>query len=220
MNINYFLVHAIDSLGGAIVETLLVNIFFCLRTSVFPDRGVVFSGDLYNWQWCFWWIHAIGMGGEARCTVLFCAFAVEFSRTGGRGGASFGGSLPLADTCKRDGRGGFWKISTIGGGVLVYACQHVGRVSVLNFFFYSFTRSTFPDRGAVFSGDLYIGGCAFSGYMPSGREGKRAAPFYFALPPLNFDGAAGEGERVSADLYPRQWRYWYMHASVSGERAF
>ena len=52
--------------------------------------------------------------------------------------------------------------------------------------------------------------------MPAGREGKRAAPFYIALPPLNFHGAGGKGERVSVDIYTRRRRFWYMHASYVG----
>ena len=42
----------------------------------------------------------------------------------------------------------------------------------------------------MFSGK---GGEDFSGYMPAGREGKRAAPFVSLLPPLIFHGAGGRG---------------------------
>ena len=77
----------------------------------------------------------LGREGKRAAPFSFALPPLNFHGAGGRGRASFGGSLPLADTCKRDGRGGFWKVSTIGGGVLVYACQRVGRVSVQNFFF-------------------------------------------------------------------------------------
>ena len=46
----------------------------------------------------------------------------------------------------------------------------------------------------MFPGDLYnFDGGASGGYLPAGREGKRAEPFCFALSPLNFHGAGGQG---------------------------
>ena len=38
--------------------------------SIFPDQGVVFSGDLYNRRRRVWCVQAIGAGGEALCRSL------------------------------------------------------------------------------------------------------------------------------------------------------
>ena len=75
---------------------------------------------------------------------------------------------------------------------LVYACQRVGRASGLRILCASavqFSRT----RGRCFRVISTIGGGSFGGHMPARREGKPAAPFYFALPPLNFPGAGGRG---------------------------
>ena len=76
--------------------------------------------------------------------------------------------------------------------LLVYACQRVGRASVLNFLF-------FADREAVFWGDLYS---RRRRYMPAGQEGMRAEPFYFALLPWNFHGAGGRGGKGLDESLP------------------
>ena len=42
------------------------HLFLRLRRSIFPNRGVVFSGNLYIRQRNVSWKHASGTGGEAR----------------------------------------------------------------------------------------------------------------------------------------------------------
>ena len=64
-------------------------VFIRLRISVFPDQGAMFSGDLYSRRRRFWWIRAMETGGEACCTVPFCASAVDISRIGGAKGSGF-----------------------------------------------------------------------------------------------------------------------------------
>ena len=81
--------------------------FIHLRILVFPGRGVVFSGDLYNRRRRFWWIHAFGTGGEARCTVPFCTSADEFSRNGGTRGSGFRWITILGGSYQRDERENF-----------------------------------------------------------------------------------------------------------------
>ena len=76
---------------------------------------------------------------------------------------------------------------------MVYACQRVGRASGLNFCFWCLRCSISRTGGRCFRGISTFGGGAFSGYTPAGREGMRAEPFIFALPPLNFHGAGGRG---------------------------
>ena len=68
--------------------------FWYLRRSIFPDRGAVFAEDLYNRRRRFRWMHASGMGGEARGTVFFGAS--NFHGAGGQGGKGFDASLPSA----------------------------------------------------------------------------------------------------------------------------
>ena len=73
--------------------------------------------------------------------------------------------------------------------LLVCAYQRVGRVSVLDLLFTVLAPFNFPGTGGgVFWGFSTIGGGGFSGYMPAGREGKRTAPFSFALPPSKLKG--------------------------------
>ena len=51
----------------------------------------------------------------------------------------------------------------------------------------------FRTRRRCFRGISTIGGGGFGVYMPAGQEGRRDAPFSFALLPLNFHGAGGQG---------------------------
>ena len=118
-------------------------------------------------------------GREGELGERFFRFRCSIFSGQGRGGLpDFGGSLPWADTCQQDWRGcalnrvffssavkfsrgggargkGFRWIALLGDVALVYACQRVGRASVLIFVFFCLRRSIFTDRGAVFSGDLY-----------------------------------------------------------------
>ena len=144
--------------------------------------------------------------------VCFCAFSCSTSSEwGGRGGAGFGGSLPEGREGERVGpfsyalppmnfhgaraQGG----ASFGGSLrsaaalLVYACQRVGRASVLNLFFCAYAVPFSLTAGRFFRGIFTIDEGAFGGYMPAGQEGKRAEPFFFSLSPLNFHGAGGRG---------------------------
>ena len=56
--------------------------------------------------------------------------------------------------------------------------------------------------------------------MLEGRDWNLTELFSFALPPMNFTEREDKGERGSVDLYARRRRYWHMHASVSGGRAY
>ena len=51
-------------------------------------------------------------------------------------------------------------------------------------------------------------------------EGMRAEPCFFSLTPLNFHGAEGRGGKVFGGSPPSAAALWYMHASVSGGRAY
>ena len=179
-----------------------------------------------------------------RTELVFCASAVLFPRSGGGGvfrqiftigdgtssilcmptgregklGEPFYFALPLF---KFPGPGGvfFWQILQPAAALLVYACQRVGRASGLNLDFcvcaIPFSRS----EGQCFRVISTIGGGAVGGYMPAGREGKRAAPFSFVLRPLNFLGVGGRGGASFGGSLPSAAALWYMHVSVSGGRA-
>ena len=112
-------------------------VFLCLHRSFFRDRGAVFSGDIHNRRRRFWWIHASGTGGEARCTIVFCVSAVELSQSGGAKGS------------------GFRWISTLGGcafGMCMPACREGERG--LNFVFALAPLIFFGTGGGVFYGSL------------------------------------------------------------------
>ena len=157
--------------------------FFCVC-------GLLFSrsrGDV------FWQISTIGGGALSRLCMsasregelgesFFCASVVRFfSEWGGKGGAGFGGSLLSA------------------AALLVYACKlcRLERMSVLSFYLFTCAFKFSLTRGRCFRGICTIGGGASGGFIPLRWEGKRAAPFPFALPPLKFHGL---GERGGAGL--------------------
>ena len=104
-------------------------LFLRLRISISPDRRALVSGDLYNWRRRFWWIHASGAGGEARCAVFSFTFAVEFLRSERARGSKFDGSLPSA------------------AALLVYAYQRVGRANGVKLFF-ALPLLNFPGPGS------------------------------------------------------------------------
>ena len=152
---------------------------------------------------------------------LYCACAVQLSRTGRRyfrgistvGGGTFGGYMSVEREGKRaalfsfalppmnfhgagwKGRAGFGgSLPSATAALFLYGYQRVERASVLNVFFFGVYAFQFSrTRGWYFRGISTMGGSSFSYYMPAGREGKRAAPFVFALPPFNFHGAGGRG---------------------------
>ena len=72
--------------------------------------------------------------------------------------------------------------------------------------------------GRCFRGISTIGSGAFGIICASAsREGELGEPCFFARFSYSIGLEwVGEGERVSADLYPRLRRYCYMHASVYG----
>ena len=100
---------------------------------------------------------------------------MNFDGVGGQGGAGFGETLPST------------------AALLAYAYQRVGRASILNLIFLCLRRLFSRTGGRCFLGISTVGGSAFGGYMPAGREGKCAAPFSFVLPPMSFHGAGGKG---------------------------
>ena len=51
-----------------------LNLVFALAPFNFSGLRAVFSGDLYNRRWRFWWIHACGTRGQAPCTVFVLRF--------------------------------------------------------------------------------------------------------------------------------------------------
>ena len=116
-----------------------------------------------------------GREGKRAALISFAFLPINFHGAGGRGGAGFGGSLPSA------------------AALLIYACQRVGRASVLIFFFSAYAVQFSRTGGPCFRGISTIGGGAFGRYMPAGREGERAALISFAFLPLNFHGAGGRG---------------------------
>ena len=71
--------------------------------------------------------------------------------------------------------------------------KRVGRASILTLFLFPCAFQLSLTGGRCFRGISTTGGGAFDGFMLLGREGKRAAPISFALPPLNFHGAGGRG---------------------------
>ena len=75
-------------------------------------------------------------------------------------------------------------------GVCMPACREGERTEFF-FFACAFQISLTGER--YFQGIFTIGGGAFGGFMPAGWEGKRAVPFSFALPRLNFHGVGGRG---------------------------
>ena len=65
--------------------------------------------------------------------------------------------------------------------------------SVLIVFLFACAFQLSLSRGWCFRGICTIGGGTFGGFIPLGREGKRALPFSFALSPLNLHGTGGQG---------------------------
>ena len=130
----------IDTLGGRVFGICMPECWEsectklclkCLRRSIFPDRGAVFSGDPYNRRRRLCWIHASGPAGEAHCTVFFCVSTVEFSRSG----ASRLKELPC--------------IATLDGGtfgVRMPACRGGERTELC---FLCLRRSTVQNRGTA-----------------------------------------------------------------------
>ena len=94
-----------------------------------------------------------------------------------------------------------------------YACQRIGRASGLIFVFTACAIPFSRSGERCFRVISTVCVCAIGGYMPAGRQGKRTAPFSFALPPLNYYGA-GRCERIAVDRYPRRRHFWYTHGSV------
>ena len=155
-----------------------LNRYF-LRRSILTEREAIFSGRSLQPAASLLVCYACQRVGRATWVNVFFRYRCSISPGQGRGElADFGGSLPSADTCQQDWRGcalnrvfvssavkfsrgggargkGFWWIASLRVGALVYACQRVGRASVLIFFFLCLRRSIFSDRGAVFLGDLY-----------------------------------------------------------------
>ena len=117
----------------------------------------------------------------------------------GRGGTGFGESLRSAVALP------------------VQACQRVERMSILNVFILACAFQFSLIGEWCLRRICTIGGGAFGEFMPSGGEGNPASPLSLALPPWNFHGTGG---RILVNLYPRQWRFWCMHASVSGGQAY
>ena len=115
-----------------------------------------------------------GREGKLAESFSFALPPMNFHGAGGQGGAGFGGFLRSAEA------------------LLVYACQRVGRTSILIFIF-RLRISVFLNRGWCFRAISTIGGGAFGGFMPLGRKGKRAAPFSFVLPPVRFHGSGRRG---------------------------
>ena len=224
------------------------TVLFCVSADEFsPSEWARGSG--------FRWIATLGGGVFSICMPacregehtepFYCDCAVQFSRAGrpyfrGRstvGGGTFGGYMSVEREGNRatlfsfalppmDFHGAGWKGGAVFGGLrpsaaaafLVCGCQRVGRASVLNVFFcicaFKFSRT----RGWCFREISTIGGIGFNYYILAGREGKRAAPFVFTLPPFNFHGGGATGYGFAVDRYPRRWRFWYMHVRVSGGR--
>ena len=102
---------------------------FCLRISIFPDRGRCFRGIGTFDGGDFGRFMPLGQEGKR---------TAPFHGLGGRGGAGFGGSLPSA------------------AALLVYACQRGGRASELNFVFSPL--DFLGPRGGVFDGSLPTAG--------------------------------------------------------------
>ena len=176
---------------------------------------MVFSGDLYKRQRSFRWIHASGTGGEVCCIVSYCASTVEFSRSGGARGngfrwiATFGGYIPeeregkLAEPFSfalppvnfhgggGEGGAGFGESLRSAEALLVYACKLCREDERTDRFFIHLHILVSLTGGCCFRGICTICGGTFGGFMPLGREGKFAAPFPFALPPMNFHGTGG-----------------------------
>ena len=148
--------------------------FIRRRISVFPDRGVVFLGDLYNRRRRFWWIHSFGREGKRAAPFSFALPPLNFHGTGGQAGAGFGGSLPSA------------------AALLVNTCKLRREDERTEFIFIRLRISAFSDQGVEFRGIYTIGGSTI-GFKPLGREGNCTAPFPFALPPLNFHGPGERG---------------------------
>ena len=112
----------------------------------------------------------LGRERKRAAPFSFALPPLNFHGTEGRGGAGFGGSLPSV------------------AALLVYACQRVGRASVLNIILLACAYQFSPTGGLCFRGFCTIDGGAFVGFMPLGQEGKRAEPFSFALPWLKGSG--------------------------------
>ena len=80
---------------------------------------------------------SLGREGKQAEPFSFALPPLNIHGAGGRGGAVSGGLILSA------------------AALLIYACQRVGWASVLNVCFLLFLRrSIFPDRGAVFMGDI------------------------------------------------------------------
>ena len=189
--------------------------FLCLRRSIFADHEAVFSEDRYSRRRRFWWIHVSGTGGEAFCTVFLCAFAVEFSRSGGERGKGFRGSLPsvavfLVYTCQRvrrmsglnfvfalapldflGPRGGVFGGSLpSAGALLVYSCQRVGRANEVIFSFCASAVKISRIGGGVFWKIFTIGDGAFGILMSAYREDERTE-LYFGACAVPFSRSGG-----------------------------
>ena len=92
------------------------------------------------------------------------------------------------------GRAGFGRSLRSAAALLVYACKLCREDERTRCFLFACAFQFSLTGGWCFRGVCTIGGGAFGGFMPLGREGKRAAPFPFALSPLNFHGTWGRGE--------------------------
>ena len=102
--------------------------------------------------------------------------------------------LPMNFYGAGGGRGsGFWWISTLGGGAFGICRPACREGEHFDHFVFACAFQFSLTGGRCFREISTFGGATFGGFILLGREGKRAAQFSFALPPLKFHGSGGRG---------------------------